>query len=513
VSVAPTPTRLHVADISKTFPGTKALSGASLSVSAGEVHALVGGNGSGKSTLIKILAGVYAADPGGTITVGERSVAAHEVTPQWSADAHLAFVHQDLGLFDQLSVAENLFVGLPYPRRLGVINWRRLNAEATGILERLGVAVSPDAPVGGLRAADRTLVAIGRALRDREDVHDGVLVLDEPTARLPAKEVDRLLETLTRLAAEGQSIVYVSHRLDEILTVSQHTTVLRDGNVVARRATDELDIGELSQLIAGDTVQSAAAPTDTLFGPPTLEARDVWTGPLRGVDVTVAAGEVLGVAGLVGAGASSLLRAIYGAQPRRGTVRLRGQELRAGNVAAAVRAGAALVPDDRLRHGAFATLSVRENVSASYLARFRTRWAMVDRRAEQAASARAVDTFGVRCPSPQVPLALLSGGNQQKVVMARWLTGEPQLLLLDEPTQGVDVGARAEIHRQIRDAARRGCAVLVASSDADELLDLSDRVIVLRGGRVATSAHRHEVDRHWIAQQVFGHDYLEEPPT
>ncbi len=508
---AQTDARLRIDNLSKSFPGTQALSDVSLEVSHGEIRALVGGNGSGKSTLIKILAGVQPADPGGRITVSGESIAAEDVTPEWSFAAALAFVHQDLGLFDHLSVAENVFVGLPYPRRAGRIDWRKLNREAASILERLRVKVSPHVPLAGLRASDRTLVAIARALRGRDRTHDGVLILDEPTARLAAPEADRLLDALRRFAADGQTILYVSHRLDEVLAMADSITVLRDGAVVADRSTDGLDAGELSRLIVGHTVSSTAeGRVDTAPGPSLLEVEDVWTGPLKGVDLTVAEGEIIGITGLIGAGASSLLRAIYGAQKRQGAVRLGGRDLPSGNIAAAVRAGAAFVPENRLREGAFVTLSVRENLSASYLTRFRHRMSWIDRRAEVEASTEAISAYGVRCRSPQMPVALLSGGNQQKVVLARWLTGQPRLLLLDEPTQGVDVGARAEIHRQVRAAAKRGCGVIVASSDADELLELSDRVVVLRDGKVAVSAGRAEVDRHWLAQRVFGHDYLQE---
>jgi ribose transport system ATP-binding protein len=503
--------RLRIDNLSKSFPGTQALSDVSLEVGPGEIRALVGGNGSGKSTLIKILAGVQPADPGGRITVSGNSVAAEDITPEWSFDAALAFVHQDLGLFDHLTVAENVFVGLPYPRRAGRIDWRRLNREAASILDRLRVKVSPHAPLAGLRASDRTLVAIARAVRGRDDTHDGALVLDEPTARLAAPEAERLLDAVRRFAADGQAILYVSHRLDEVLALADSITVLRDGTVVADRSTDGLDAGELSRLIVGHAVSSTIGyGIDTATGPALLEIDDMWSGPLKGVDLTLAEGEILGITGLIGAGTSSLLRAIYGAQGRRGAVRLAGRELPSGDIAAAVRAGAAFVPENRLRDGAFVTLSVRENLSASYLTRFRHRLSWIDRRAEVAASAEAISAYGVRCQSPQMPVALLSGGNQQKVVLARWLTGRPRLLLLDEPTQGVDVGARAEIHRQVRAAASRGCGVIVASSDADELLDLSDRVLVLREGKVAVSAGRDEVDRHWLAQRVFGHDYLQE---
>jgi ribose transport system ATP-binding protein len=503
-------TRLRIENLSRSFPGTRALSDVSLHVSPGEIRALVGGNGSGKSTLIKILAGVQQGDPEGRITVGGESIAAENITPEWSLAAALAFVHQDLGLFEHLSVAENVFVGLPYPRRAGRIDWGRLNREAASILERLRVKVSPHVPLGGLRASDRTLVAIARAVRGRDGTRDGALVLDEPTARLPAPEADRLLDALRQFAADGQTILYVSHRLDEVLAMADSVTVLRDGRVVADRSIDGLDAGELSRLIVGHTVSSTAEVRgDTAAGRSLLEVEDVWTGPLKGVDLTVAEGEILGITGLIGAGTSSLLRAIYGAQGRRGAVRLAGRELPSGNIPAAVRAGVAFVPENRLREGAFVTLSVRENLSASYLTRFRHRLSWIDRRAEVEASTEAIGVYGVRCRSPQMPVALLSGGNQQKVVLARWLTGQPRLMLLDEPTQGVDVGARAEIHRQIRAAAKRGCGVIVAGSDADELLELSDRVVVLRDGRVAVSAGRDEVDRHWLAQRVFGHDYLQ----
>ncbi|HET6865487.1 MAG TPA: ATP-binding cassette domain-containing protein, partial [Solirubrobacteraceae bacterium] len=331
--------RLRIENLSRSFPGTQALSDVSLQVSPGEIRALVGGNGSGKSTLIKILAGVQPADPGGRITVSGQSVAGEDITSGWSFAAALAFVHQDLGLFEHLSVAENVFVGLPYPRRAGRIDWRRLNREAASILERLRVAVSPHVPLGGLRASDRTLVAIARAVRGREGTHDGALVLDEPTARLPAAEADRLLDALRRFAADGQTILYVSHRLDEVLAIADSVTVLRDGAVVADRSSEGLDAGELSRLIVGHAVSSTAEGHVAAAGGSLLEVEDVWAGPLRGVDLSVAEGEIIGITGLIGAGTSSLLRAIYGAQARRGVVRLAGRELPRGNVAAAVRAG------------------------------------------------------------------------------------------------------------------------------------------------------------------------------
>jgi ABC-type sugar transport system ATPase subunit len=513
---------LRVSGLAKAFPGTQALAGVDLEIARGEIHALVGSNGSGKSTLIKVLAGVYQGDAGELEVEGER-IAAKDVRPGWAPEAALGFVHQDLGLIESLTVAENLFLGMPYPRRGGRIDWRALNRAAEEMLARLEIEVGPGALLAGLRSSDRTLVAIGRAVRGRDELQSGTLVLDEPTAKLPATDVKALLQALRRYATRGQSILYVSHRLDEVLAFADRITVLRDGRVIALQATADFDYARLASLIAGRSLKGRGERSTQAVGSrgpsqartPVLEVRDLHAGALSGIDLTVAPGEVVGLAGLVGSGRSSLLKAVFGALHRtRGEVLLAGRTLPPDDTSAAVEAGIGYVPEDRAAEGAFLRLNVRENLAASALPRNRARGALgiqawLRLGAERCTCDEAIERFEVRCPGLDGEMALLSGGNQQKVVLARWLAGGTRLLLLDEPTQGVDVGARAEIYGHIKAAARQGLAAVVASSDTDELIALCDRVIVLAGGRVAAEARDEQITHHWLADHVYGRDYLE----
>jgi ribose transport system ATP-binding protein len=495
---------LRIHGLSKRYGATLALDGVSIDAPAGSVHALVGGNGSGKSTLIKTLAGVHTAEPGGQIQVGSRSVAADRITPSWARASGLSFVHQDLGLFDVLSVAENLVAGQPYPRRNGRIAWRALRRDAQDTLDRLGIPVAAERTVGALRPAECTLVAIARALRGAEELHEGVLVLDEPTARLPQDEAQTLLDAVRGYAARGQTILFVSHRLEEVFEVADAVTVLRDGRVAATANTDALDEPTLARLIVGHAIAAPAprsAPRERAA--PVLELRDVSAGPLRGISFTLNAGEVLGIAGLVGSGRSSLLQAIYGAVPlSAGSIVLDGRPLRHASVREAIRRGLSYVPEDRAAEGAFLGLGVPENLSAADPARHR-RGLWLGHGRERAAAVDAIRRFGIRAPQVTAPLTALSGGNQQKVVVARWLQRAPRVLLLDEPTQGVDVGARADIHAQIRGAVDAGGAAIVVSSDIDELLSLADRALVLAGGRIAEEAATDAVDRHWLGERVY----------
>lgn len=475
---------LRVHALSKTFPGTRALDGVGLEVRRGAIHALIGGNGSGKSTLIKVLSGVESADPGGRVAIGEAEVAADRVTPAWSAAAGLRVVHQDLGLFGNLTVAENLFAGRLPPRRAGRIDWGAMRRHAQEVLDRVGVGVRASARLDALRAADQTLVAVARAMDD----HSGpecLLLLDEPTARLPAREAEQLLSALTRLAGQGETIVFVSHRLDEVLSLCDAVTILRDGRVVATRGTVGLDEEQLAELMVGRAFQQGARPPRAGADEPVLRVRGLTAGRLRDVDLEVRAGEVVGVSGLVGSGRTRLLQSIFGARPRDGgSVEVAGKILPDGDVRAAVRDGVALIPEDRAGEGIFLNLGIPENVSASGTERYSSRGVLRHRR-ERRDAATAVSTFGIRTASVDAPLNSLSGGNQQKVVVARWLGMAPRVLLLDEPTQGVDVAARADIHAQIDAAVERGCAVVLVSSDVDEMERLADRVLTLSGGQLA----------------------------
>ncbi len=496
---------LRIDNLSKTYPGTVALDAVGFTVGPGRIHSLVGGNGSGKSTLIKVLAGIVKGDPGGTIETGSETIASDSVAPRWARDAGLSFVHQDLGLFDTLSVAENLCADGSYPTSGGRIRWSAMRRHAQEDLDRFGVAVSAQATLGSLRPVQRTLVAIVRALRGRTDEGVGVLVLDEPTARLPDAEVETLLSTLHELAGQRQTILYVSHRVEEVLGATSSLTVLRDGRHVVTRDVDGLTETELAALIAGRRLAEAPArETAAVHGPPVLEVRHLAGGPLSDVSFTLRRSEVLGVAGIVGSGRTSLLESIFGVWPHTGgEVLVDGQPLQSGDIGAAIAAGLAYVPEDRSAEGSFLDMGIPENLSAPHTRRYRDR-IRLRHDLERRDAARLVEEYGVRAPRLTAPLYALSGGNQQKVAVARWMFPEPRILILDEPTQGVDVAARVDIHRHIRDAACRNSSVLLVSSDLDELTLLADRVVLLNAGRSTGVLARRELDRHTLAEAIYG---------
>lgn len=497
----------QLTEVSKTFPGMKALDRVSFGIERGHFHALVGGNGSGKSTLIKILAGVYQADPGGTLRIGESTIPSENSSPLWSRQAGIRFVHQDLGLIGQMSVAENLRAGGTYPRSGGHIDWRRLYAEGQKVLDRLDVPVNARTLMSDLRPAESTLVAIARCLQDHDTHAVNLLVLDEPTARLPQAEVDELLQRLRMYTQAGQSILYVSHRLDEVLQYADSATVLRDGRHVVTRPVSGLDRVALTTAIVGehrDIVGKRSSTVAAITGTvPVLEVEMLAGGPVRAVNLTVHPGEIVGISGLVGSGRTSLLETIFGVHGRAsGTVRLSGQLLRAGRMDLAIAAGIAYVPEDRARDSAFRDLGLEMNLSAAGLSRYmRAGW--FRKRAELADAAKDVSRLRIRTPGTDAPLSKLSGGNQQKVILARWLRSVPVLLLLDEPTQGVDVGARAEIYEQIESAVAAGAAVVLVTSDLEELLHLSDRVVVMERGSFVASAEGSMLTRDWVVHHMF----------
>ena len=485
---------LAVTGLTKHFMGTVALDRAELSVRSGTVHALLGGNGSGKSTAVKILAGVHQADAG-QLTVAGVDHALTGFTPRIAREAGLRFVHQDLGLFDGLSVAENIAIDAGYPQRPGGSSqWDSLHRRVRRLLEKYEMDVDPRTPINRLRPPDRTMVAIARALQDTENTENTagsglVLVLDEPTASLAQHESELLLGALRRRAELGQTILLVSHRLGEVRSVAHDFTVFRDGRTVGALVAPPAPPSEddLIELMAGGAapVLTADHVFETPDGRELLRLSGVHSGPLRGVDLSVAEGEIVGVAGLVGSGRSSLLRTIFGdLHPERGSMRLRGTPFGPRTVAEAMSAGVALVPEDRAGEAAFTDLPIRDNLAVTVLPRYwRRRY--LPRSAERIGALTLMREFSIKASSPDAPFASMSGGNQQKTVLARWLQRAPSVLLLDEPTQGVDVMSRADIYRTIRDAARGGCGVLLASSDVTELAALCDRVVVLREGRIA----------------------------
>ncbi|MFF7249363.1 sugar ABC transporter ATP-binding protein [Embleya sp. NPDC008237] len=496
---------LGIARLSKSFPGTRALADVSLSVDPGHFHALVGGNGSGKSTLIKILAGVYSADRGGSLHLGDASFDVEQLTPRWSREAGIRFVHQDLGLFPELTVTENVLAGSPFPRRLGGIDWSEARRSVQRLLDALEIPVRARSLVRDLRPADQTLIAVARCLRDRDSGGVGLLVLDEPTTRLPADEVDGLLQRLSAYSSRGQSILYVTHRLDEVLGYADTVTVLRDGRHVDTRPAAQHDRESLVAHIAGHAPAERQRRPRTSFGPAVLSVEGLRGGPLENVTFDIRAGEVVALAGLVGSGRTSVMQNVMGAvKPRGGSVSVRGRRLRSGHVAEAISRGLALVPEERARDGAFLSLSVTENLSASTIRRYR-RGGWLRRTDERRDAERDIDTYGIK-GTADAPIARLSGGNQQKAVMARAMRSAPVVLLLDEPTQGVDVGARADIHARIDAAVAGGAGVLLATSDLDELLHLADRVLVLADGRITSEASGPDITRTWIFDNVYQHE-------
>ncbi|MPQ99560.1 ATP-binding cassette domain-containing protein [Modestobacter sp. I12A-02628] len=489
---APDGVALQVRGLSKTFPGTRALADVSLTVRRGTAHALLGGNGSGKSTLIKVLAGVYTPDRGAELQLSGRVHDLDQWSPIAARDAGLRFVHQDIGIVERMTVAENLALARGFPTAAGGrVDWRALRRYTQDLLDRFEISVAPDAPMAALRPSDRTMVAIARALQDDEDGGgaDGapasVLVLDEPTASLPEHEVDVLLDALRRRVARGATILYVSHRIQEVLSLTDEITVLRDGRRVGTVTTADVDERAVVELIAGRPVESLfPEPVGPADDDPALTLSGVSAGLVHDVDLHVRRGEIVGVAGLLGSGRTELLRAVFGDLPlRSGSIAVAGRPVVLRSPLQAIEAGLAFVPEDRRAHASFPALTVRENLSAAVLRTYFHR--LGSRRGQEVRdSQQLVDRFGIRTASVETPFDLLSGGNQQKTVLARWLRRRPAVVLLDEPTQGVDVVARADIYRQLREAAAAGTAAVVVASDFDELAHLCDRVVVLRGGRL-----------------------------
>jgi ribose transport system ATP-binding protein len=476
--------RLHVSGIAKSFGGAEVLSGLNMGVAAGEVHALVGENGSGKSTFIRVLAGYHKPDRGEVYVDGAKI---HLGSPRESRLAGFRFVHQDLALVESLSILDNLSMGTGFPCLAGTIRPRAARRAAAGDLLRLGINHAPLTPLGELTAAERSGVAVARALRDSATGSCKVLVLDEPTATLPHNEVAKLMDIIRRVAASGVAVIYVSHRLDEIFDVADNVTVLRDGKKVADRAVSSLTRAELVNLLVGrefDQVRAHRPPIADDCSP-SLVVRDLVAPSIGGVSFDARPGEILGFAGIVGSGRETLLSVLFGGVKRRGgEVTVAGRAIRSGHPHRAMAAGVALLPASRTTTGVFPRLSARENLTITDLRPFwRLGW--LRRGAEKAAVREWFDRLAVRPATGQNrPLLTFSGGNQQKVLFARWMRRRPVVFLLDEPTQGVDVGGKAEIHAHIQQAAAGGTAVVVSSSDPDELAALCHRVLALQNGRI-----------------------------
>ncbi len=503
-AIAPSAVRFE--SVSKRFGGTAALDNVTFDIAAGSVHALLGGNGSGKSTLIKILSGVYQADSGWIEISGDRQ-SAQRSTPARAQAANLHFVHQAVGTFANMSVTDNFALSSGYgSRSFAPVTLRRLRKDVAATLERFELDVSPAQQMGDLPAATQMMVAVARALGSREESGNAVLILDEPTAALPQEEEHVLLDAIRSYRRRGHTVILVTHRLDEVVAVADSVTFLRDGRHLETTAADQIDervmvtrIAGMEQVTMGHTVRQPSGLTR-------LEISALSVGPLKNVSLSAERGEILGLSGLLGSGRSSLMRALFGRAPiGTGSVAIDGKPFRPKDTVAALARGVAYVSAERQREGMFSDRPIRENLSIADLGRY-WRGGRLSASAERKDARAVVSKFGVVASSAEAPISSMSGGNQQKVVIARWLELNPKVLLLNEPTQGVDVGARAAIHQVIRAAAEAGTTVLVASSDPRELAELCDRVVGLYQGGVSGEASESELTPGRCIELAFGRD-------
>ena len=500
---------LAVRALSKSFGAQQALAGVDLSIRRGEVHGLLGENGSGKSTLIKILAGFYTADSGELWRRGTRLPL--PLPPGGSRRWGMEFVHQDLGLIPSLSVAENLLIGQLAASGGGwYVTQRMLASEAARILGEHQISIHPDAIVASLSPVERALVAIVRALHGIEEASSALggamLVLDEPTVFLPRRDIERLFELVRRVATAGGSVLFVSHDLDEVVELTDSITVLRDGRVAGVRRTGDVSKGDLIELIVGHQLPAVASSRgDAIRAPARLTATGVSGGVVRDIDFAIHDGEILGLTGLVGSGFEELPYLLYGASPlATGAIGVQGCQFRLSGMSPrrALALGIALLPGDRRKDGSIGSLSVTDNVTMARLQSF-SRWGRLVRRRMTADTRRLLDDFDVRPRLPQATYGNLSGGNQQKVLLAKWLAAAPRVLLVHEPTQGVDVGAREQIFDVMRNAARAGTAILCASSDYEQLSILSDRVLVFGRGRITAELRGAELTKERVTEACY----------
>ena len=490
---------LQMRGICKSFPGVKALDDVALEIAPGEVVALVGENGAGKSTLIKILAGCHFPDAG-EMTFADRRV--DHFSPREIQVLGVAIIYQEFNLAPPLSIAENVHVGRQPRSRLGTVDFGRMNASTQAVLNDLGMPLDARWPVADLSVAEQQMVEIARAISSQARL----IVMDEPTAALTEHETATLLGLVRRLKRQGVAVIYISHRLEEVFAVADRIVVLRDGRNVGELPVAEATVEKIVRLMVGRGLKEMFQKQPVTVGEPVLEVRGLSraAGGVRDVSLSVRAGEVVGLAGLVGAGRTEIARAIFGVdRPDTGRILVSGREVPPASPREAIRAGMGFVTENRKEQGLFLIMAVRENVTAAGLGGL-SRWGFIRFEAERRLVGKLVDQLRIRTPSAEQQVQFLSGGNQQKVVLGRWLVLRPKVLILDEPTRGIDVGAKAEVYGLMGELARQGVAILMISSELPEILGMSDRILVVRQGTIAGELDRTEADQEAVIRLATG---------
>jgi ribose transport system ATP-binding protein len=490
---------LEMNEIGKSFPGVKVLDNVRLDLKAGEVLALMGENGAGKSTLMKILGGIYTRDHG---TIKVKGVPQETMSTDIAAKLGIAIIHQELNLIPHLSVMENIFLGREYTYgKTGLVNWRRMRSEAKRWLEQLAIDLEPDALVGDLSVGQQQMIEIAKALSMQADI----LVLDEPTAALTNREIDALFEVIASLKQKGVGMIYISHRMEEIFQISDRITVLRDGQYVGTVETAQTSLDELVKMMVGREITDRFPKVEVTPGAERLRVENLSVrGKLRDLSFSVRSGEIVGVAGLMGAGRTEMAKALFGVERlESGRIFIDGEQVVISRPIDAIRAGIALVTEDRKEEGLILPLSVRENLALPNLEKV-SAMGVLKPKDEQALSDSLIKQLLIKTAGGEQVVGSLSGGNQQKVVIGKWLATQPKLLILDEPTRGVDIGAKKEIYDIMNRLAQEGVAILMISSELPEVLGMSDRILVMHEGRLTGEFTREEATQEAIMRAATG---------
>jgi inositol transport system ATP-binding protein len=489
---------LEMEGISKSFPGVKALDDVHLKVRPGTVHALMGENGAGKSTLMKVLIGMYHPDAG-TVTFGGRQVQIADTAT--ALRLGISMIHQELSPVPHMTVAENIYLGREPVNRLGLVDKRRMTADTRELLDRLGLAINPRATMNTLSIAQTQMVEIAKAI----SYDSRLVIMDEPTSAIPEREVEHLHRMIRSLREAGVAIIYITHKMEEVFKISDHVTVFRDGRHVATVPASELDRQKLITLMVGRELTQLFPKEDVQVGEVALSVRGLTrNGVLSDITFELRRGEILGLAGLMGAGRTEVLEAIFGiTRIDAGTIAIDGVPRKIRNPSDAIRSGLALLTEDRKLTGIMGVLSVRDNMTVASLPRFSPGGVLNQRQIDKECN-RQREALAIKTPSIRQLIKLLSGGNQQKVLVSRWLLTTPEILMIDEPTRGIDVGAKAEIHRLMSQLAGQGKAILMVSSEMPEILGMSDRVLVMHEGRLTAEFSRAEATQERIMQAATG---------